>query len=99
MAVLFVHGCFWHRHPGCPKATTPSSNTQFWLNKFERNEDRDKEVRSELLALGWRVGVVWECETKPVEMPDLVRAIGQWLAGSENEFEFTQSEPDIAPNG
>jgi DNA mismatch endonuclease (patch repair protein) len=97
-AVLFVHGCFWHRHPGCPKATTPSSNTQFWRNKFDRNEGRDKEVRRELLALGWRVGVVWECGTKPVEMPDLVRAVGQWLAGSENEFEFPQSEPDLASN-
>jgi DNA mismatch endonuclease (patch repair protein) len=87
-AVLFVHGCFWHRHAGCPKATMPSTNTQFWRNKFERNEARDKEVRRQLLVGGWRVGVVWECIIKPAEMPTLVQAVGQWLAGSESEFEF-----------
>jgi DNA mismatch endonuclease (patch repair protein) len=90
-AVLFVHGCFWHRHAGCPKATTPSTNTHFWRGKFERNEGRDKEVRRQLLAKGWRVGVVWECVIKPAEIPDLVRAVGQWLAGSEGEFEYPRS--------
>ncbi|MFC7498466.1 very short patch repair endonuclease [Enterovirga sp. GCM10030262] len=59
---VFVHGCFWHRHEGCKVATTPKSNTQFWVDKFDRNVARDKRVRSELEAAGWRVIVSWECE-------------------------------------
>lgn len=59
---IFVHGCFWHRHPGCKKASTPGSNVSFWKEKFERNETRDARNRSKLEALGWNVVVVWECE-------------------------------------
>lgn len=61
-AVVFVHGCFWHHHTGCKIATTPKSNTPFWLEKFEKNVARDIRVAAELEALGWRVFVVWECE-------------------------------------
>ncbi|RYG87552.1 MAG: DNA mismatch endonuclease Vsr [Alphaproteobacteria bacterium] len=61
---LFVHGCFWHRHPGCTKASTPKSRTPFWETKFQRNVERDKENEAQLTALGWRVLVIWECETK-----------------------------------
>lgn len=60
--VVFVHGCFWHRHPGCNIATTPKSNTDFWTAKFDRNVDRDRRAIAELEALGWRVAVAWECE-------------------------------------
>lgn len=63
-AVVFVHGCFWHRHPGCRKASTPKSNTEFWQEKFERNVERDKRNSVELEKAGWRVVVIWECETK-----------------------------------
>jgi len=59
---LFVHGCYWHRHLGCPKATAPSS--AFWRLKFKTNVTRDARVAKELRKLGWRVGVVWECESK-----------------------------------
>ena len=61
-AAVFVHGCFWHRHDGCKVATTPKSNTNFWVQKFDRNVARDARVSGELDALGWRVFVVWECE-------------------------------------
>lgn len=61
-AVVFVHGCFWHRHEGCKVATTPKSNTPFWTEKFERNVSRDQRVARELEAAGWRVFVAWECE-------------------------------------
>lgn len=61
-AVIFVHGCFWHRHAGCNIATTPKSNTLFWVGKFEKNVARDARVTAELEALGWRVLVAWECE-------------------------------------
>ena len=62
--VVFVHGCFWHRHPGCPVATMPKSRVGFWAEKFRRNVERDARVRAELEAAGWRVIVVWECETR-----------------------------------
>ncbi|HEY0600938.1 very short patch repair endonuclease [Brevundimonas sp.] len=61
---IFVHGCFWHRHPGCPYATMPKTRSQFWSEKFERNVARDAANRSELEALGWRVVEVWECDIK-----------------------------------
>lgn len=62
--VIFVHGCFWHRHKGCPRATTPKTNTDFWLKKFEANTVRDKKAQSSLRAMGWKVIVIWECELK-----------------------------------
>jgi DNA mismatch endonuclease (patch repair protein) len=61
---LFVHGCFWHRHAGCAKASMPKSRMDFWEAKFERNVERDRQAERRLEALGWRVLVVWECETK-----------------------------------
>ena len=61
-AVVFVHGCFWHRHGGCAIATTPKSNTAFWLDKFSKNVARDVRVIQALQGLGWRVFVAWECE-------------------------------------
>ncbi len=63
-AIVFVHGCFWHRHAGCKVASTPKSNTLFWEDKFNRNVARDVRVMSELEHLGWRVIVAWECEVQ-----------------------------------
>ena len=62
--VVFVHGCYWHRHQGCKYAYTPKSRRRFWQQKFESNIARDEVVRKQLKALGWRVVVVWECETR-----------------------------------
>jgi len=64
---LFVHGCFWHRHPGCKKTTTPKTNREFWTKKFEANVRRDRRIAEELRALGWEVVVIWECETEDPE--------------------------------
>jgi len=61
---IFVHGCFWHRHPDCSKATTPKTRTEFWQQKFRRTVERDKEKEAELRKLGWQVIVVWECEIR-----------------------------------
>jgi DNA mismatch endonuclease (patch repair protein) len=61
---LFVHGCFWHRHPGCGGNRTPKSNVEFWKRKLEGNAERDRAVQAELQALGWDVEVVWECEVR-----------------------------------
>src|SRR5437867_1535319 len=62
--IIFVHGCFWHRHKSCKKATTPKSRTDFWTEKFRLNVARDRRVTRALEAMGWRVEVVWECETR-----------------------------------
>lgn len=60
---VFVHGCFWHRH-NCPYGTTPATNKAFWIEKLERNAQRDAEVKKTLLAEGVRILVVWECAIK-----------------------------------
>lgn len=62
--VIFVHGCFWHRHIGCKRATTPSSNTAYWKHKFDLNVSRDEANKALLEELGWNVIVIWECELK-----------------------------------
>lgn len=61
---IFVHGCFWHRHPGCRRATTPRRNRAFWLEKFAANVARDASRASELEEAGFRTITVWECETE-----------------------------------
>ncbi len=61
---LFVHGCFWHSHLGCKYATVPKTRTEYWIAKLADNRARDERVERELVALGWDVGVVWECETR-----------------------------------
>ena len=60
---IFVHGCFWHRHPRCKYAYTPKSRVAFWSRKFEQNVERDQRAKGRLRKLGWRVIVVWECQT------------------------------------
>ena len=65
--VIFVHGCFWHGHPGCKRAARPTSNTDFWNKKLDRNIERDRKAREELEKTGWRVITIWECEIKNAE--------------------------------
>lgn len=60
--VIFVHGCYWHRHPGCRNATTPGTRTDFWLAKFQGTVERDRRAVEDLTKQGWRVITVWECE-------------------------------------
>lgn len=62
--VIFVNGCFWHRHVGCKLATTPGTRAEFWLEKFEKNVANDQKHREQLEAEGWQVIVLWECEIK-----------------------------------
>lgn len=60
--VIFVHGCYWHRHKGCRYCYSPKSNIEFWKRKFKSNVSRDKRVRKELEQRGWHVATIWECE-------------------------------------
>lgn len=78
--VIFVHGCFWHRHPGCRFAYTPKSNIQFWLKKLEANSRRDAQALKTLEALGWEILVVWECEVS--NLPSLSRKLNSFLASN-----------------
>src|SRR5271165_5714269 len=66
-SVVFVHGCFWHRHPGCKFATTPASRRDFWEAKFEENVERDRKAQQKLREAGWTVFVIWECQISDTE--------------------------------
>lgn len=80
-SVVFVHGCYWHRHKGCKDASTPKSNTEFWLTKFTENVRRDKGNTRDLEKLGWRVLVVWECQLiKSTSM--IIQKAAHWLTES-----------------
>lgn len=65
--VIFVHGCYWHRHSGCRYAYLPKSNVEFWQAKLAANVARDEIVTKALKELGWQALVVWECETRDAE--------------------------------
>lgn len=65
---IFVHGCFWHRHSGCAKAYVPRTREEYWLPKFKRTTQRDKNCEEDLRELGWDVLIIWECETKNLEL-------------------------------
>lgn len=79
-AIIFVHGCFWHRHAGCRVANTPKSNVDFWTGKFARNVARDATVESTLRQSGWRVLVVWECELNTKDKAvATAEKVGSWL--------------------
>jgi len=93
-AVCFVHGCFWHRHTGCPYATTPATRTEFWKAKFRDNTERDRRNRDRLLEAGWRVAIVWECTLrKGVDVGTALR-LEQWLRGRAPIFEACRA-PDV----
>ncbi len=68
--VIFVHGCFWHRH-GCSLSAVPKTRVEFWQAKFRANVDRDQRNAAELRSLGWRVVEIWECETRDLESLEL----------------------------
>ena len=75
--VIFVHGCFWHRHPGCKNTRTPKSNIEFWETKFSRNVENDKRHVRELEDLGWRVITSWECELGNKTFEDTMKRVEQ----------------------
>lgn len=77
---VFVHGCFWHRHPGCKFATSPSTRESFWQQKFAVNIERDHRNQEDLLRAGWRVLIIWECGLK--SNLDLDAAL-QWIRGGQ----------------
>ncbi len=75
---MFVHGCFWHRHQGCAKASTPKTRVNFWQAKFDANVMRDARVSADLKGLGWQVLTIWECESKdPKKLATILETVQQ----------------------
>jgi DNA mismatch endonuclease, patch repair protein len=77
---IFVHGCFWHSHPGCDRASVPQSRAEFWRSKLARNVARDQAAQTALKEMGWHVGVIWGCETKN---PDTVKHLLQGILSGQ----------------
>ncbi len=73
-----VHGCFWHGH-SCSRATVPATNADFWRDKIEGNARRDRRQQRELMSLGWRVAVVWECQTRKGNLARLTKTLTKFL--------------------
>jgi len=81
-AVIFVHGCFWHRHPGCKYAYMPKSRQEFWTEKFAKNIGRHERVMEELTGLGWKVLIIWECEISNMNIIEekILSFLSWWVA-------------------
>ena len=79
-AVIFMHGCFWHRHQDCRLARMPKSRVAYWREKLEANERRDEENMSRLNELGWRVLVIWECQMQEKDLNDVSNMVRRFLA-------------------
>jgi len=95
-AVVFVHGCYWHRHSACKDASTPKSNVAFWTEKFARNKERDRRTERQLAELGWRVIVVWECELVNHTL-ETIEKVARWLhqgTAAADQFRYDQLAVD-----
>ena len=87
-AVLFVHGCFWHRHRGCRYSTVPATRRDFWERKFEQNDNRDGKVKEELREKGWRIATVWECALRQGAEERVASQVSLWLAEGQTSLEI-----------
>lgn len=87
-AVIFVHGCFWHRHANCRLAYLPKSRTEFWTEKFSATIRRDQAQSDLLREAGWRIAVVWECALRKDGGAAVARELSDWLSGQSSETEI-----------
>lgn len=86
-AIIFVHGCFWHGHPGCRYFRLPRTREEFWRGKIQDNIERDARARSALNAAGWRVVVIWECALRDQSAPALA-TLEDWVVSGNNGIEI-----------
>lgn len=89
--VIMVHGCFWHGHSGCRYFRLPRSNSDFWQSKIQKNRDRDDRQIDQLVGLGWRVLVIWECATRNHPVEELVDTTIEWMSGDTRKYEITEN--------
>jgi DNA mismatch endonuclease (patch repair protein) len=93
-AVVFVHGCFWHRHGGCAYFRLPKSRPEFWDEKLRHNQERDERAIECLIDSGWRVAVVWECAVR--SDPDAVgRILGAWIKLGRNSIQLEGADKAV----
>lgn len=93
-ALIFVHGCFWHRHPGCKYTTNPATRPEFWQAKFQGTIERDKIVFHKLFQQGWRIGVAWECALRRGQETEVAVAMADWLNNGDQYIEIPElAEP------
>ena len=90
--VTFVHGCFWHGHKDCRYYTIPKTNTDFWMAKVARNQDRDQEVWRQLEAKGWQVIIVWECQLKKAVFADTFERVRIEILQNGERYRILQKE-------
>lgn len=90
--VIFVHGCFWHGHRGCSQYAIPQTNTEFWVNKITRNQNRDEDVWRKLEAKGWSVVIVWECELEKKVLDATINRVEKEILANGEAYRRTQEE-------
>ena len=93
--VIFIHGCFWHRHKNCKQASTPKTNQAFWQEKFSNNQRKDARAKRQLNALGWRVMTIWECRVMKHPQTVLARIIRRLENTSDFEYPCGGKRQDI----
>ena len=93
--VVFVHGCFWHGHKGCKDYTVPKTNTDFWVAKVARNQERDEEVWRKLEAKDWSVIIVWECQLKKANLEKTVARVVSEIVRNGEVYRTAQKERKI----
>ncbi len=99
---IFVNGCFWHGHEGCRYYTVPKTNTEFWVDKVKRNQQRDNMVQRKLAMMGWHSITIWECELKPSERETTLKSLAFTLNKiflqdrSVKRYELPEEEPMMA---
>ena len=82
-SAIFIHGCFWHSHEECRNFRIPKTRTEFWTEKLSTNKLRDQRNIETLRGGGWRVLIVWECETRRISVAPLVDQVVGWLQGND----------------
>src|SRR3972149_1623542 len=88
-ATIFVHGCFWHGHPNCRKSRLPTTNYAFWEEKRRANLERDARKIKELLNLGWRVSIVWQCALETAQKCSYnMITLEDWINSRSNKYEI-----------
>lgn len=96
-AALFVHGCFWHRHEGCPLFRLPKTRTPFWDDKLQRNRERDARAIATLIAADWRVAVIWECAVR-LDATDVGKQLERWLVHATVSIELEARTGSVRRN-